>query len=266
MDNTLKSGIIAGLAGIPFMFIAVVIFFYAWFSLENSQLSILSPIAAFTLSFLVAGAVAGVLALPSIRMAWGSFLPGLIAGFVTSSIPLSGLLIMTFFYLYQGLGEMSSSWNMRDVRYPLLLCCWRASAWRACVPPCPQRSSFSRESSTVPGPQAAKAGDLESLGTLYDELLEDARTLVADMNQSIAVYRVAGLFLVISGIVLLAYAITGWLNVLGGDIGSFDFIFTMAATLCSLAQLLVGPFFLYWYDKLRKRYVNPTRMEKAAGD
>lgn len=266
MDNTLKSGIIAGLAGIPFMFVAVVIFFSAWFRFGNSQLSILSLIAAFTLSFLVAGAVAGVLALSSIRTAWGSFLPGLVAGFVASFIPLLGLLVITFVSLFQGQNGDGLSLEYAGQMLPFIFLMLAGIGLAGLCSALSAAFIFFRREFYRPGPQAGKAGDLESLGTLYDELWEDARTLVGDMNQSIAVYRIAGLFLVISGIVLLAYAISGWLKVLGGDYASFDFIFTMAATLCGLAQMLIGPYFLYWHDKLRKRYVNLARMEKPTGD
>lgn len=266
MDNTLKSGIIAGLAGIPFMFIAVVIFFSAWFSLGNSQLSMLSLIVAFTLSFLVAGALAGVLALPSIKTAWCSFLPGLIAGFVAASLPLLGLLFMTFFNLYQGLTGDELSLEYMGQALPFLIMMLAGIGLAGLCSALSAAFIFFRREFYRPGPKPENAGDLESLGTLYDELWEDARTLVGDMNQSIAVYRIAGLFLVISGIVLLAYAISGWLKVFGGDYASFDFIFTMAATLCGLAQMLIGPYFLYWHDKLRKRYVNLARMEKPTGD
>lgn len=266
MDNTLKSGIIAGLAGIPFMFIAVIIFFSAWFRLGNSQLSILSLIAAFTLSFLVAGALAGVLALPSIKTAWGSFLPGLIAGFVASSIPLLGLSIITFVYLFQGQKGDGLSLEYAGQMLPFIFLMLAGIGLAGLCSALSAAFIFFRREFYRPGPKPENAGDLESLGTLYDELWEDARTLVGDMNQSIAVYRIAGLFLVISGIVLLAYAVSGWLKVLGGDYASFDFIFTMAATLCGLAQMLIGPCFLYWHDKLRKRYVNLARMEKPTGD
>jgi hypothetical protein len=248
------------------MFIAVVIFFSAWFRLGNSQLSILSLIAAFTLSFLVAGALAGVLALPSIKTAWGSFLPGLIAGFVVSSVPLLGLLIMTFFYLYLGLTGDELFMEYAGHTLPFIFLMLAGIGLAGLCSALSAAFIFFRREFYRPGPKPGNAGDLESLGTLYDELWEDARTLVGDMNQSIAVYRIAGLFLVISGIVLLAYAVSGWLKVLGGDIGSFDFFFTLAATLCSLAQLLIGPYFLYWHDKLRKRYVNLARMEKPTGD
>ncbi len=109
--------------------------------------------------------------------------------------------------------------------------------------------------------------DLESLDTLYDELWEDARTLVGDMNQSIAVYRIAGLFLVISGIVLhglrdLRLAEGPRWRALAPSTSSLRWRRPSAAW----PRLLIGPYFLYWHDKLRKRYVNLARMEKPTGD
>lgn len=265
MDNVLKSGIIGGIAGFLLMIVVTDIFFSAWFRYGNAPLAALSMMAVFALAFLVAGAMAGVLAFPSIKTALGSFIPGLIAGLIATSVPLLGMLIVTLasWFQWSTWGSSSTDYTWQALLIVLLMVAGiglsgLCSALTAAI-------VFFRREFYRPGPKPEKA-DLESLDRLYDELWDDAKVLVADMNQSIAVYRVAGLFLVISGIVLVAFAASGWLRALAGGYSSFEFLFTIAATICGLAELIVGPYLLVWYDRLRKRYARLARMEKASGD
>jgi hypothetical protein len=274
MDKVLKSGIIAGLAGTPFMIASIVLFLYY---LNNGPVSsrdfthtinVLLFVSAFALAFLVSGVLSGILAFRSVKSAWSAFMPGLVSGFVAGFLPLVVFLFSVFFFLMTWLAEglTPGLWgNLINWSSWLLLMIVGIGMASVCSALTISFAYF-RRAFYPSGPKPSSERDLDSLGALYSELWEDARTLVADMNQSIAVYRIAGLFIAISGVVLLAFAVAGWLKVLGGWYGFYDFIFTIAATICSLAQLVMGPFLLYWYDKLRKRYVNLASMEKAAGD
>lgn len=266
MHKTLESGIIAGLVGIMFMCVSVLIFFSDWFRVGNSQLSIFFLIDSFALAFLVPGVLAGILAFPSIKTAWGSFLPGLIAGFVALAIPLFLFLLLILQFVYQGLSGDSMAWEYLGHTLPFLLLILVGIGVASLCSALSAAFIFFRHELSRAGTVPEKTGDLESLDTLYDELWDDARTLAADMNQSIAVYRIAGLFMVISGIVLLAFAIAGWLRELAGGYSSFEFIFTIAATICGPAELIIGPYLLSWYNKLRNRYARLASLEKAAGD
>jgi hypothetical protein len=266
MDNVLKSGIIGGIAGFLLMIVVIVIFFSAWFHSGNTPLAALFMMAAFVLAFLVAGVMAGFLAFPSIKTALGSFMPGLIAGFVTVAIPLLFLILYILMFVYQWLSGDSLAWEYIGHMWPLILLMLVGIGMASLCSALTMAIVFFWREFYRPGPKPENEGDLESLGTLYDELWEDARTLVADMNQSIAVYRIAGLFMIISGIVLLAFAIAGWLRELAGGYSSFEFIFTIAATICGPAEIIVGSYLLVWYNLLKKRYVRLTRLERAAGD
>lgn len=265
MDKVLKSGIIGGIAGFLLMIVAIVIFFSAWFHSGNTPLAALFMMATFALAFLVAGVMAGVLAFPSIKTALGSFMPGLIAGFIATSVPLLGMLIMTLANWFRGSSGDSLSMDYMWQALLLVLLMVAGIGLSGLCSALTTAIVFFRREFYGPGPKPEKA-DLESLDRLYDELWEDAKILVADMNQSIAVYRIAGLFLVISGIVLVAFAAAGWLRALGGGYSSFEFLFTIAATICGPAELIVGPYLLVWYNLLKNRYTRLARMEKASGD
>jgi hypothetical protein len=265
MDNVLKSGIIGGLAGFLLMIVVIVIFFSAWFRIENTPMAVLSLMATFTLAFLIAGTLAGFLAFPSIKTTMGSFLPGLIAGYIATSVPLLGMLIMTLANWFRGSSGDSLSMDYMWQALLLVLLMVAGIGLSGLCSALTTAIVFFRREFYRPGLKPEKA-DLESLDRLYDELWKDAKILVADMNQSIAVYRIAGLFLVISGIVLVAFAAAGWLRALGGGYSSFEFLFTIAATICGPVELAVGPYLLLWHDRLKKRYARLTRLEKAAGD
>jgi|AGTN01.2.fsa_nt_gi hypothetical protein len=274
MDKVLKSGLIAGLAGMPFMVASIVLFLY-YLRIEpvssrdfTHTINVLLCVSAFAFAFLVSGVLSGILAFRSVKSAWSAFVPGLIAGFVVGFLPLVVFLFSVFFFIFTWLAEglIPGLWgNLVNWSSWLLLVLVGIGMAGVCSALTISFVYF-RRTFYPADPKPSSKGDLVSLDMLYSELLEDARTLIADMNQSIAVYRIAGLFIVISGIVLLAFAIAGWLKVLGGWYSFYDFIFTTAATLCGLVQIATGPYLLYWYDKLRKRYANLAHMEKASGD
>jgi hypothetical protein len=274
MNKIWKYGIVGGLAGIPLVILGWVILIIGMhsFGISSRSFAIVSLMYMLlpTVGFLLAGTLSGIMAYPHLKRARESFLPGLIAGLTIAGIPLVLVLaewtlvslslmsdilfgaygasrlylaLISFIIIEIGMASLSSTISALVIFFI---------------------HEFGRDA-PEPGPEM----DTESLKVLYDELWKDARTMIMDMNRSIIVYCISGLFILLSGIIIGGFAVSGWQRIFESDPGSytgFDLFIVIIETICSTVQLIIGPFLLFWYLKLKRRYTNLARMETAAGD
>jgi hypothetical protein len=105
--------------------------------------------------------------------------------------------------------------------------------------------------------------ELKQLKTLYDELWEDARTMIRDMNRSISVYFWTGLTIVFLSIPVFANAMRSLQNVLRGSTGVFDYFYLGVHLFSTVVLALFGASLLRWYDKLKNRYSRLVQIEKT---
>ena len=104
--------------------------------------------------------------------------------------------------------------------------------------------------------------ELKQLKTLYDELWEDAKTMIKDMNRSISVYFWTGLTILFLSIPVFANAMQIMQNILGGSTKAFDYFYLSAQLVSAVVLVLFGATLLHWYNKLKNRYSRLVQMEK----
>jgi hypothetical protein len=92
------------------------------------------------------------------------------------------------------------------------------------------------------------------LDALYDELQEDARNMIADLNRTVSMYSTVGLFMVTFGIVFVAYALAGWYRLLTGNTGLTYYMLAIGGTIGGAIQLVAGTYLIQSYFRLRRRY------------
>ena len=105
--------------------------------------------------------------------------------------------------------------------------------------------------------------ELKQLKTLYDELWEDARTMIKDMSRSVSVYFWTGLTIVFLSIPVFGNAMRSLQSVLGGSTGAFDYFYLGAQLVFTIVLVLFGATLLRWYFKLKNRYSRLVQMEKT---
>jgi hypothetical protein len=105
--------------------------------------------------------------------------------------------------------------------------------------------------------------ELVQLRTLYDELWEDARTMIKDMNRSISVFFWSGLVIVLLSITFFANAMQSLQNVLAGSTGVLDYLYLGVRLFAFVVMVLFGSSLLLWYRKLRNRYSRLVQMGKT---
>lgn len=108
--------------------------------------------------------------------------------------------------------------------------------------------------------------DIGELKTLYDELWQDARTLVKDMNRSIWVYLFGGIMTLLMAFISVVTTLSNILLVLGGEARTLEYIYAAGGLIGTLVMAYVGIYLLVWYFRLKKRYSRLLEMEKKLGD
>ena len=105
--------------------------------------------------------------------------------------------------------------------------------------------------------------ELAQLRTLYDELWEDARTMIKDMSRSISVYFWSGLVIVFLSITVFGNAMQSLQNVLGGSTGALDYFYLGVRLFSTVVLVLFGATLLREYHKLKNRYSRLVQMGKT---
>ena len=105
--------------------------------------------------------------------------------------------------------------------------------------------------------------ELKQLKTLYDELWEDARTMIKDMSRSKSVYFWSGLTIVFLSITVFANAMESLHNVLEGSTGALDYFYLSVRLFGTVVLAIFGANLLRWYQKLKNRYSRLVQIEKT---
>ena len=105
--------------------------------------------------------------------------------------------------------------------------------------------------------------ELPQLKALYDELWNDARTMIKDMNKSIFVYLFAGVLSFVFSIIMIGSGISNWNKIFLGDASTLTYVYVIAETFGSVIYVIFGITLLYWFRKLSGRYSKLIKMEKS---
>ncbi len=262
MDMILKSGIIAGLIGASITLMNLIILMIGM--KEQSTIFLLILLLANVLAFVVAGLVAGMLIFPYAPGKTESLKTGLIAGIVVAYVPI--VIICIFVFLNTFIAVIFSTHPV-DVMSALLgglalIFCMIAQAALSGLVSLGYTSYTGRRKRSDTAATDEDSG-LEDLKTLYDDLWKDARTLAKDMYRSIQLYLLAGVFTLIYGFVILAYALVSWQRIYSGSTEIADYAAAIGETIGGVIQIIVGPLLIRWYFKLKSRYASLATMEKG---
>ena len=110
---------------------------------------------------------------------------------------------------------------------------------------------------------ADKNEELPQLKELYDELWNDARSLIKDMNKSIYVYLFAGFLSLVFSTIMIGSGIANWNKIFLGDAETLTYVYVIAETFGSVIYVIFGITLLYWYRKLKRRYSKLVKMEES---
>jgi hypothetical protein len=105
--------------------------------------------------------------------------------------------------------------------------------------------------------------ELPQLKELYDELWNDARSLIKDMNKSIYVYLFAGFLSLVFSVIMIGSGISNWNKIFSGDTNTLTYVYVTAETFGSFVYVAFGIALLYWYRKLKGRYSKLIKMEES---
>ena len=109
-------------------------------------------------------------------------------------------------------------------------------------------------------------GELTQLKVVYDELWNDARTMVRDMNRSIkSVFFVSYMMFVVAGLQFLS-AHQMYMKILGGSTRWLDYFYLFGISLGVVVMIAGGIWTLHGYNVLKKRYARLSELEKTLED
>ena len=108
--------------------------------------------------------------------------------------------------------------------------------------------------------------ELPELKELYDEMWNDGRTLIKDMNRSIYVYLFAGFITLVFSVIIIGTAISDWNKILTGTTTEFTYFYAMMEIPGAVLYVAFGIFFIYWYTKLKNRYSKLIKLERTIKD
>lgn len=258
MDRLWKSGIMAGLAGAVITLLNLIVL-GSWFKVltEQTAVFLLLLLLANLLAFLVAGFAAGILVSPYARNEMDALKTGMIAGSIVACFPalMIVVLIMAGFFKFET-SILAWAALLAFLVFASILLSQVALAGLISM----VYTNYARKKdSAVP----AEEGGLEDLRALYEDLWKDARTLATDMGRSIWLYLFSGIFTLVYGIVILAYAVASWQHILAGSRELADYAAAVGETIGGVIQVIVGPLLIRWYLKLKSRYARLASMGKG---
>jgi hypothetical protein len=265
MDRVLKSGLIAGVIGSSITLMNLIVLGIA-VRIGQDETFLLVLLLANVLAFVVAGLLAGMLVFPYAPGKTGSLKSGLIAGGVVAYVPVVVICIFVFLNTF-----FAVVFSTHPVDAPsailggiaLIFCMVAQAALSGLVSLGYASVAGWRKQSTAPASAGDEGLGLEDLKALYDDLWKDARTLANDMYRSIQLYLLAGIFTLIYGFVILAYALVSWQRIRSGSTDIADYAAAIGETIGGVIMVVVGPLLIRWYFKLKSRYASLASIEKG---
>ena len=104
--------------------------------------------------------------------------------------------------------------------------------------------------------------ELVQLKALYDELWQDARSMIRDMNRTIFIYFFAGLITLAFSAIIIGTAVSDLNKILSNSATSLTYFYAIVEVPGAIIMIIFGITLLYWYRKLKKRYSKLIEMEK----
>ncbi len=105
--------------------------------------------------------------------------------------------------------------------------------------------------------------ELSDLKTVYDELWQDARTMVKDMNQSIGMVFLFGLTLLTIAPIELGTVVEMYARITASSTRWLDYFYLIGAFFGVVISIVAGVAMIRWYYKLKNRYVKLIQLEKT---
>ena len=108
--------------------------------------------------------------------------------------------------------------------------------------------------------------ELVQLKALYDELWQDARSMIRDMNRSIFIYFFAGVIVLAFSVIIVGTAASDLNKILSDGATSLTYFYAIVEVPGAILMIIFGVALLYWYRKLKRRYSKLIEMEKKIDD
>ena len=110
------------------------------------------------------------------------------------------------------------------------------------------------------------AEEILKLKSLYDELWDDAKTLIRDMREGISMYRFSGLLVLVISIFAIFASLGGFQSIFVGNANLLDYFNAPFGAFSALVFIIFGRRLLRWHNKLKERYAGLLEMEKSLED
>jgi len=104
--------------------------------------------------------------------------------------------------------------------------------------------------------------ELPELKTLYENLWEDARTLVKDLSHSIRMIGFFGVVMLAMSIAQLSFADASYSRIIAGTPRIFDYLYLIGGAVGVVVFLIGGVAMIRYYFVLKKRYARVIDLEK----
>ncbi|MFC1803623.1 hypothetical protein ACFL0D_06625 [Thermoproteota archaeon] len=105
--------------------------------------------------------------------------------------------------------------------------------------------------------------ELSDLKTIYDELWQDARTMVKDMNSSITIVFLFGLTMFAIAPMNLGTVVEMYARITEGSTRWLDYFYLIGTSFGLVISIVAGVAMIRWYNKLKKRYSKLIELEKT---
>lgn len=105
--------------------------------------------------------------------------------------------------------------------------------------------------------------ELPELKAVYDELWNNARTLIKDMKRTIFVYLFAGFITLAFSAIMIGTAVSDWNKIFTGSASTLTYFYAIVETPGAVFYVAFGVFLLYWFNKLKNRYSRLIKLEKT---
>lgn len=108
--------------------------------------------------------------------------------------------------------------------------------------------------------------EIPQLRALYDELWNDAKTMIRDMREGISMYRFSAFLILVFSFVSAWAALGGSFAILAGSTDFIDYFNAFFGVFATVLFVLFGLRLVRWYYKLKERYAKLLQIEKTIED
>ena len=108
--------------------------------------------------------------------------------------------------------------------------------------------------------------ELIQLKTVYDELWQDAKTMIKDVTRSIKAVAWVGYMLFIIAFLQFFSAHQIYMKIVEGSTRMLDYFYLITISLGVIILIVAGVFSIRGYYKLKNRYKRIIQLEKKIGD